>query len=104
MRTITIHYHAEGDSWWADSPDIEGFTAAAASFDELRPLVRQGVAFALEGEAVDLRELTADERPIIAHIAKGRPLFTTKIGGSKDPEPGGTLPSSVRGVLRTVGA
>lgn len=36
MRHITIEYHSETDGWWAESPDVQGFSAAAPTFNELR--------------------------------------------------------------------
>lgn len=36
MRRITIQYHHEREGWWAESPDLAGFSAAAGNFNELR--------------------------------------------------------------------
>ena len=45
-REIHIRYHYEPDgTWWADSPDLERFTAAAGSFDEVRRQAREGAGF-----------------------------------------------------------
>ena len=41
---IRYHYDADG-AWWADSPDLEGFTAAGESFDDVREQARAGVVF-----------------------------------------------------------
>lgn len=48
MRQITVRYHKEAGVWWAESPDLAGFSVAADSRDELTTLVREGVAFALD--------------------------------------------------------
>lgn len=50
MRQITVIYHQESGTWWAESPNLPGFSSAADSLTELRRLTREGVSFALEGE------------------------------------------------------
>jgi predicted RNase H-like HicB family nuclease len=55
-----VLYHNEADGWWAESPDIEGWTIGAASYDEVRALVADGVSFALASAAEDRGE-TMDE-------------------------------------------
>ncbi len=56
---VRVTYHHEPEGWWAESPDIEGWTVAGDSCDEVRQLVDDGVAFALasaaeeHGEAFD---------------------------------------------------
>lgn len=50
MRRVTVVNHREGESWWAESPDLPGFSAAADSSDELDEMVRDGVDFYLDGE------------------------------------------------------
>ena len=58
--TVRVLYHNEADGWWAESPDIEGWTITAASYDEVRALVEDGVSFALASAAEDRGE-TVDE-------------------------------------------
>jgi predicted RNase H-like HicB family nuclease len=41
-------YHHEPEGWWARSADLPGFTAAGATFDEVRELAHSGVEFYLE--------------------------------------------------------
>lgn len=53
-REIRIVVHCDGESWWAESPDITGFTAAADSARELKELIDEGVPFALDDESRDL--------------------------------------------------
>lgn len=50
MRQITVRYHKEAGTWWAESPNLPGFSAAADSREELRALVAEGVAFAIDDE------------------------------------------------------
>lgn len=42
---LTVCYHRDAESWWADSPSVPGFYAAAEDFSELVALVRDGLAF-----------------------------------------------------------
>lgn len=54
--TVRVLYHQESDGWWAESPDLEGWTVAAETFEEARALVEDGVSFALAGAAEDRGE------------------------------------------------
>lgn len=45
MRVI---YHREEGGWWAESPDVEGWTAVADTYEEIVKLVEEGIPFALE--------------------------------------------------------
>jgi predicted RNase H-like HicB family nuclease len=53
METVRVIHHYEPDGWWAESPDVQGWYAAADSYPELVELVEEGVPFAL-GHAVSL--------------------------------------------------
>lgn len=58
MRKVFVSYHQEDGSWWADSPDIAGFTAVGSSLAEVREIVRDGMDFYLEGEPARVIERT----------------------------------------------
>ena len=45
---FVIDYHHEPEGWWADSNDLPGFSAAGATFDEVRELAHSGAEFDLE--------------------------------------------------------
>lgn len=60
MRTLRVVYHREAEGWWAESPDLPGFSAAADSFDALRAQVSDGIPFALED--------TGDGSAVVLHI------------------------------------
>lgn len=47
METVRIIYHHEEGSWWAESPDVEGWSAAADSYAEVLRLSEEGIPFAL---------------------------------------------------------
>jgi predicted RNase H-like HicB family nuclease len=57
-RTVTIRvlYHEEDQGWWAESPDVEGWTVAGDTYEEVRRLVEDGVTFALASAAEDRGE------------------------------------------------
>jgi predicted RNase H-like HicB family nuclease len=40
--TVRVLYHREPDGWWAESPDIDGWTVAGETCDEVRALVDDG--------------------------------------------------------------
>lgn len=50
METVRVIYHHEPDGWWAESPDVERWSAAGQTFAEVKKLAEEGVVFALERE------------------------------------------------------
>jgi len=52
MKTVRVIYHCEPEGWWAESPDIEGWSVAGDSYAEVRALADTGIAIALDGESV----------------------------------------------------
>jgi len=71
MQNVKVIYHREPEGWWAESPDVAGYTAADDAFGELRSLVHEGLPFVLDIEADDLQisEQMADGAPIGAPAA-----------------------------------
>jgi predicted RNase H-like HicB family nuclease len=51
METVRVIYHHESDGWWAESPAVEGWSAAGATFPEVRQLAVDGIPFALDRDA-----------------------------------------------------
>lgn len=51
MNTVRVIYHHEGDGWWAESPDVEGWSAAGDTFPEVRELAVEGIPFAIGTDA-----------------------------------------------------
>jgi predicted RNase H-like HicB family nuclease len=66
MDTIRVIYHHEDDGWWAESPDVERWTAAGGSFEEVARLAEEGVRFALERENVELEHFVPLGEPLAA--------------------------------------
>lgn len=44
-RKIQMRYHYEPEGWWAESPELPGFSAAGATFDEVQSQAHEGAAF-----------------------------------------------------------
>jgi len=60
MRTVTVVLHHDAETgWWADSPDVEGYSAADPDLHKLRALVQEGLEFFLETQ-VEVDERLAD--------------------------------------------
>jgi predicted RNase H-like HicB family nuclease len=66
MDPVRVIYHYEEGGWWAESPDIQGWTAAADTYEEIVKLVEEGVPFALEREVPIEHFVPAGER---GHLA-----------------------------------
>jgi len=60
--TIRILYHQEPQGWWAESPDIDGWSVAGETYDEVRRLAEDGVTFALASAAEDRGEAFDEEQ------------------------------------------
>jgi predicted RNase H-like HicB family nuclease len=64
METVRVIYHHEADGWWAESPDVEGWFAAAGTYGEVVKLAEDGVPFAL-GHSAELEHCA----PAGKHVA-----------------------------------
>jgi predicted RNase H-like HicB family nuclease len=51
MDPVRVIYHHDAECWWAESPDIPGWTVAGDGYEEARGLVIEGVPFALGHDA-----------------------------------------------------
>lgn len=68
-RTVHVIYHYEDGNWWANSPEVERWGAAAPEVDELVGLVLEGVPFALESDDIEITHLPA---PDLLDVFRGR--------------------------------
>ncbi len=68
MRRVTVVYHCEAGSWWAESttPGLETFVAGAETLDETRRLAREGAALYI-GDKVRLTEYF-DVQNVVTHF------------------------------------
>lgn len=57
---ITVVVHHEDNTWWAESDQLPGLSAAAESLVALRALVREAITFDGRGD-VEVVEVLADE-------------------------------------------
>jgi predicted RNase H-like HicB family nuclease len=48
MEPIRVIYHRELEGWWAESPDVRGWTAVGETYAEVLELAKEGIPFALE--------------------------------------------------------
>ncbi len=62
METIRIIYHQDEGSWWAESPDLDRWSAAGETYDEVVKLAEEGVVFVLGHEAEIEHFVPASER------------------------------------------
>jgi predicted RNase H-like HicB family nuclease len=91
MEIVTVIYHKDPDGWWADSPDVPGWTATAGSLDELTHLAGEGVRFALERDdvVVDARLDYGVELGVMAYadvtfdFLSGRTITHPRVGAAR---------------------
>lgn len=50
MDSVRVIYHHEADGWWAESPDIEGWSVAGQTYAEVVKLAEESAPFALDRE------------------------------------------------------
>lgn len=74
MQRVTVTYHREAGTWWADSEEVPGYTAVADALGELRTLVSEGIRFVLEDDDIEIAEslengarLMSVVQPVIAY-------------------------------------
>jgi predicted RNase H-like HicB family nuclease len=48
---VRVIYHHEADGWWAESSDVEGWSAAGDSYAEVVKLAEESIPLALEHPA-----------------------------------------------------
>lgn len=48
MKTVRVIYHDEAEGWWAESPDVEGWSATGGSYAEVVKLAEEGIPFRWE--------------------------------------------------------
>jgi predicted RNase H-like HicB family nuclease len=62
METIRVIYHHESDGWWADSPDVDRWSAAGGSYADVVKLAEEGIRFLRGGDAKFEHYVPAGER------------------------------------------
>ncbi|HEU5251840.1 MAG TPA: type II toxin-antitoxin system HicB family antitoxin [Solirubrobacterales bacterium] len=66
MESVRVIYRHEGEGWWAESPDVPGWTAVGKNYAEVLKLAEEGIPFALEREVPIEHFVPADEREHLA--------------------------------------
>lgn len=77
-REVHIRYHYEPDegTWWADSPDLERWTAVGDTFASVRSQAHEGASY-FAGERVMIVEDLPEHAPASGH---GRAIVVTTGG------------------------
>lgn len=44
---VRVLHHREADGWWAESPDVEGWSAAGDTYGEVVKLAEESIPLAL---------------------------------------------------------
>lgn len=65
MEKVRVIYHCEPDGWWAESPDVQGWSAAGETYDEVLELAEEGIPFAL-GYEPPLEHVVSEADPASA--------------------------------------
>lgn len=99
MRTARVIYHQEPEGWWAESPEVPGWSAAGESFDELRGLAEEGVRFFAE-EELHLLHLKVGKEQVPAPATAGTPATNVVV----DAAPLASAPRFDEGRAPTAGA
>ena len=63
MDRIRVIHHYEDGSWWAESPDVPEWTAAADTYEDAHRLAEEGIRFALERDDVAVEHFVPAETP-----------------------------------------
>lgn len=50
MRSARVIYHEEHEGWWAESPEVPGWSGVGASFEEVSEMAKEGLPFFAEEE------------------------------------------------------
>jgi predicted RNase H-like HicB family nuclease len=61
MNEARVIYHREPEGWWAESPDLPGYSAWGEELHEVIDLVKEGVPLFLEDESVVMLHLIPGE-------------------------------------------
>jgi predicted RNase H-like HicB family nuclease len=94
-RKVWIEYHSEPEGWWAESPDLPGFSAAGDTFPEVHAQAHEGAEFFAEEplEIEDLVPTTLGPRNTAAASGLVARVSMATLGG----QPVAVIVSFVRG-------
>ena len=81
MVTARVIYHYEDGAWWAESPDVPGWSAAGGTFAEVRQLAAEGIPWTIAEADVEFRHIVAPDllpyfnsrtAGAVAHVSVGQ--------------------------------
>lgn len=74
MDRIRVIHHHEDERWWAESPDVPEWFAAADTYLEARRLAEEGIRFAFDRDDVVSSTSCLTARPLrpLSPTARGR--------------------------------
>lgn len=91
MDEVRVVYHRDDETWWAESPNVPGYTALADSLSQLREQVFEGLAFHSEVSSLaiveDFGELGQLDATMYRLRIVDRPTGTAKYGIGSPPSP-----------------
>lgn len=72
METVRVIYYHEADGWWAESLDVEGWSATGDSYTRVVKLAEEGIPFAAEAARACAHTIDALERLPVSQQAPSR--------------------------------
>lgn len=72
MSTARVIYHYEDEAWWAESPEVPRWSAAGATFAEVRRLAEEGIPSLTHGSGWEFRHVIPSDLV---------PFFTQRTAG-----------------------
>ncbi len=69
MRAVRVIYRTESGTWWAESPDVPGYTAVDDTLESLRGLVAEGISEFLEEPVLIVEAGSALDRGMVPSCA-----------------------------------
>jgi nuclear transport factor 2 (NTF2) superfamily protein len=80
MESVRVIYHHEDDGWWAESPDVEGWSAVGDDFPEVRNLAVVGIPVGASGRLSFWAAWPEpSKRPQTQNWIRSRPIFITSV-------------------------
>ena len=66
MDKVRVIHHCEPEGWWAESPDIAGWSVAGDTYADVRALVDAGVEIALDRTGVAIEHFVPADTALTA--------------------------------------
>ncbi|MEX1009159.1 MAG: hypothetical protein WD271_15145 [Acidimicrobiia bacterium] len=86
MRTVHVDYHEEDGLWWADSPDVPGFSATAEELRELRQLAREGIYHFLDEVVLVSDDTTVSVQGVCAFVNISASTVFVPVAGAPESQ------------------